>query len=101
MASNAIGDQLGFIHEAGTKRPPLNPLTRAAAIQIDLAVAEALTDLCSPGQVVGFTAAQLQCQRMLCLAETEQALQIAMEHRTGGHHLGVQAALLADISRWK
>ena len=93
---DAIGHQSGLGHQTSTKGPSLHALRRAAAIQIDLAIAPTLTPLGGLGQIGRLTAADLQGQRMFRRVMVQVPGHIAMQQSACGHHLGVQPSMAGD-----
>ena len=87
---HTLGHQRRLAHQAGTKTPGLHAVGRAAAVEVDLVIAPVGGDARGLGQQCRITAAQLQRQRLLDRVKTEQALAIAVDHRIGMHHLGIQ-----------
>ena len=85
----AVAHQFGLSHEAGAKPAVLNPIRGAATVQIDLIVAPARSQPCAGRQVFRIGTAQLQCYRMLFLTKAQMPLDIAMQHCSCRHHLGV------------
>ncbi len=70
---DAGGDMLRLGHEAGAEAPTLNALRRAAAVEVDLVIAEVGADRGGAGELGRLAAAQLQRHRMLALVEGEVA----------------------------
>ncbi|XQU70369.1 hypothetical protein OJJOAM_003100 [Cupriavidus sp. H18C1] len=95
---HAVRHQLRLRHQAGAKRPALDPLGRATAIQVDLGIAPALAQLGRGRQIGRLAAAQLQGNRLLGRIEVQMARDIAMQQRTGRHHLGVQPGVAAQLA---
>src|SRR5262249_14599272 len=87
---DAIGYQLRLSHEAGAEGAALHAFAGAAAIEIDLVVAPALAQAGAVRKLDRIAAAQLKRDRMLFVVEIQMARDIAVDQRTGGHHLGVQ-----------
>src|SRR5664280_1415029 len=86
---DAIGDQLGLGHETGAERAALDPLARAAAVEVDLVVAPTLTEPRTRGESRRVAAAELQRKRSLFAVEIEMARCVAVQQGARGHHLGV------------
>ena len=78
------------------RAPALHTLARAAAVEVDLVVAPASGQTRAVREVVRFTAAQLQRDRMLHRIEVQMPRHVAMQQRTGGHHFGVEARAPGD-----
>jgi hypothetical protein len=87
---DALGDQFRLGHQAGAERAALHALARAAAIEVDFVVAVLLDQLRAVREVFGLTPAQLHADRMLLPAERQVPLDVAMDQRAGGDHLGVE-----------
>jgi hypothetical protein len=87
---DAIGDQRRFAHQAGAETPRLDPIGRAADIEVDLVEPLVLRDPRRRREQRGFAAAQLQRERPLVRRKAQQAMPIAVQHRIGMHHLGVE-----------
>ena len=66
---NAIGDNIGLLHQAGAKRSVLNAIRRTAAIQIDFIISAIFGNPGTLRQRHGITATELQCNRMLVRAK--------------------------------
>ena len=89
--ADAGGDEMWLGHQAGAKGAALHPFRRTATVQIDLVVARPLAHACGTSQLVGFAAAELQCDRMLGCIEAQMMRGVTVKERAGGHHLRVQA----------
>ena len=87
---DALGHQRRLAHQARAEAAALHAIARAAAIQIDLVVAELRSGARRAGQLVGIAAAELQRHRVLGRMEFQQARSIAPHDRRRGDHLGVQ-----------
>ena len=88
---DAIADQPRLRHQAGAEAALLHAVGRAADIEIDLVVAEIGADARARGaSAARIGAAELQRDRMLGRIEAEQPRAVAVQHRAGGHHLGVE-----------
>ena len=88
---DAIADQRRLRHQAGAEAALLHAVRRAADIEIDL------VDSRSPrrcartrASAARIAAAELQRDRMLGRIEAEQPRAVAVQHRAGGHHLGIE-----------
>ena len=86
---DAIADQRRLRHQAGAEAALLHPIRRTADVEIDLVVAEIRADPRAAGERRGIAAAELQRHRMLGRIEADQPVAVAVQHRAGGHHLGV------------
>ncbi len=95
---DAVGHQLRLGHQAGAEGAALHALGRAAAVQVDFRIAPLLAQLRRHGEVDRLAAAQLQCHRVFCRVEVQVAGHVAMQQRTGGHHLGVQPGVAAELA---
>ena len=62
---DAVGDEVGRLHQAGAERARLHAVGRAADIEVDLVIAEALADARRLGELCRVRAAELQRHRML------------------------------------
>jgi hypothetical protein len=89
--SDAVPDPFGLGHQAGAETAFLDPIRGAAAIEVDFVVAVLSADRRGFGQGLGLAAAELQRHRVLGPVETEQVVAIAVQHRAGGEHFGVEA----------
>ncbi len=87
---DARADELGLLHQAGAETALLHAIGRAANVEVDFVVAEAFPDRRRLGECGRLRAAELQRDRVLGLAECEQARAVAVEHGWRGHHLGVK-----------
>ena len=87
---DAVADQLRLAHQAGAERARLHAVGRAADIEVDLVIAEVRADPRRLGELRRIGAAELQRHRMLDRIEAEQPLAVAVDHRIGRHHLGVE-----------
>lgn len=88
---DALGHQRRLAHQAGAETPGLHTVGGATAVEIDLIKAPLLRNRRRLREQGGIAAAQLQRQRMFHRIEADQAGAIAVDHRVGVHHLGVQA----------
>jgi len=82
--------QIRLSHQAGTEAAILHAVRRAADIEVDFIVAEILTDLRAGREVRRVRSAELQRHRMFAGVEPEQPLAVAVDHRPGRQHLGVE-----------
>ena len=76
-------------HQAGAEAALLHAVRRTADIEIDLVVAEVCGDAGALRERCRVGAAKLQRHRMLGRIEGDEPRAIAMQHRPGGDHLGV------------
>src|SRR2546428_7679647 len=96
--AHARRNQHRLRHQAGAESTALDTLARAADVEIDLVVAVALAELRALREVSGLTAAELQSDRMFLVTEGEVPIDIAMDERAGGDHLGVKARLRGNLA---
>ncbi len=88
---HALGDQLRLGHQAGAEAAVLHPVGRTADIEVDLVDSRSPPRSRRPGaQRRRIGAAELQRHRMLGRVEAQQLLAVAMDHRPGGDHLGIE-----------
>ena len=83
-------DRRRLAHQAGAEGPGLDAVGRAADIEVDLVIAEVFGDPRRLGELRRLRAAKLHGKRMLLRREAEQACAVAMDHRIGDDHLGVE-----------
>ncbi len=83
-------NQFRFRHQTGPEAPGLHPVTGATDIQIDFVIAKIRANFCSFGQRRRFAAAKLQRHGMFRPVETQQPRPVAIQHRIGRHHFGIQ-----------
>ncbi|MCY1236628.1 hypothetical protein D9M72_492930 [compost metagenome] len=95
---DAVGHQLRLCHQAGAEGPALHALGRAAAVQVDFRIAPLLAQLGRHGKVGRLATAQLQRDRVFGRIEIQMARDVAMQQRAGGHHLGVQPGVAAELA---
>ena len=62
---HALGDELRLGHQAGSERAALNPLARAAAVEVHEARAALLCQLGAVGQGVGVAVGELRAEEGL------------------------------------
>src|SRR5215470_5745471 len=86
---NAVAHQRGLRHQAGAEATLLHPVGRAADIEVDLVVAEIGGEASAFGELGRLAATKLQRKRMLGRVISQEPRAVAMEHRAGGDHLGV------------
>ena len=86
---DAVADQCRLRHQAGAEAALLHPVRRAAEIEIDFVVAEVLRDARALRERARIAAAELERHRMLRRIEGEEPRAVAVDHRAGRHHLGV------------
>ena len=87
---HAVGHQRRLSHQAGAEAAHLHAIGRAAAVEVDLGIAPLAGDARGLRQQRRLAATQLQGERLLGRVEAEQALAIAVDHRVGVDHLGIQ-----------
>ena len=88
---NALADQRRLAHQAGAEAPALHAVRRAAAVQVDLIIAEVGADAGGLRKALRVSAAQLQRERMLERVEPQQSLARPEHHRVRRHHFGIEA----------
>ncbi len=71
---DAIADELRLGHQAGAEAALLHAVGGAADVEVDLVVAEAFADRGGLGERGRVGAAELQRDRVLAVAQREQAL---------------------------
>jgi hypothetical protein len=67
----------------------LHALGRASAVQIDLVIAVRLPERRAAGKIGRLAAADLQRDRMFSGVEAQVPLDVAVDKRASGYHLGV------------
>ncbi|MNN33726.1 hypothetical protein D3C81_1474950 [compost metagenome] len=87
---HAVGHQFRLAHQAGAELARLHPIRGAADVQVDLVIAIGLADPRRLCQLRRVRPAQLQGDRMLDRVEAQQPLAVAMDHRRGCDHLGIE-----------
>ena len=87
---HAFGHQRRLAHQAGAEAAVLHPIGRAAAIEVDLVVAEFGADARGLGEPLRLRAAELQGERMLARVKADQPLARAEHDRVRRHHLAVE-----------
>ena len=87
---DAIADQCRLRHQAGAEAAVLHAVGRTTGIEIDLVKAEVGADARACGERARVRAAKLQRHRMLGRIVTQQPRPIAMQHRAGGEHFGIE-----------
>ncbi len=95
---NTIRHELWFCHEAGAESSFLNPVRRAANVQIDFAIAEILTNSGGIRQQAGIAAAELEGHRLLKRIKAQEALAVAMANGLGGHHFGIKQGVPGQVA---
>ena len=93
---DAARHQVGLGHQAGAEAGVLHAAARAADVQVDLVIAEALADLGAARQRIRIGAAELQGDRMLGRIEAQEAVGIAVQDRARRDHLGVEPHAARD-----
>src|SRR5260221_10475678 len=86
---NALANQRRLGHQTGAEAALLHAIRWAADIEIDLVVAKVFADARRLRESLRIGTAKLERHRVLERVKTEQPLAIAMQHRTGGEHLGI------------
>ncbi|CAM2145558.1 protein of unknown function [Pararobbsia alpina] len=87
---DAVRNQFWLRHQASAKRAALNALGRTTAIEIDLVISPLLGKRRAFGKIGWLAATQLERDRMFLIVEVQVSGHVAVQQRTGGHHLGVQ-----------
>ena len=87
---DAIADEIWLRHQTRAEAAFLHAVGRAAHVQIDFIETRVRADPCTLGQRARLRAAKLQSQRMLRGMEAEKPRAIAMQHRAGGEHFGIE-----------
>ena len=96
---DAFGDQRRLAHQAGAEAAVLHPVGRAAAIEVDLVVAEIGADARRLGEPRRLRAAELQRDRMLDRVEADQPLaraEHAPRRRSPSRYRAARAASAGD-----
>mmetsp|Transcript_29497 Transcript_29497/g.57879 ORF Transcript_29497/g.57879 Transcript_29497/m.57879 type:complete len:226 (-) Transcript_29497:299-976(-) len=93
---NTIGHEARIAHQDGTKCARLDPIRRAAAVQIDLRIARRLPQLGRLGQFRRIRAAQLQRHRMFRRIMVQQMQRPPAHQRRRGHHLCIEQRVRAQ-----
>ena len=86
---DAVADQRRLRHQAGAEATLLHAVGRTADIEVDLVVAEIRRDARALGELARIAAAELQRHRMLGRVEGQEPRAVAVQHRAGGDHLGI------------
>ena len=89
---------IGFGHETGTETALLDAVRRAAAVQVDFAIAIVLADACGERQFPWIGAAELQGDRLFAGREGQKLVAPAEFDGCRGHHLGVEKRPARDDS---
>ena len=87
---DAIPDQRRLCHQAGAEPALLHPVRGAAHVQVDLVEAGICADPRAGRERIGIGAAELHRERMLAGVIAQQPRPVAVQHRAGGDHLGVE-----------
>ena len=87
---HAVAHQRRLRHQAGAEAAVLHAVGRTADIEIDLVKAEIGADARAGGERARLGAAELQRQRMLGRIVAQQPRPVAVQHRAGGEHLGIE-----------
>ena len=90
IAATHSATSVGLAHEAGAEAAALHPVGRAAAIEIDLVVAELGADARRLREPSRLRPAELQRHGMLARVEADQPLARAEHDRVRRHHLGIE-----------
>src|ERR1039457_1561792 len=95
---DAVGDEPGLGHQAGAEGAALDPLARAAAVEVDLVVTPALAEPRAGGERRRVAAPKLERQRMFCRIEIEVAPRIAVPQGARPDRLADAAPCLAHVA---
>ena len=87
---DAVRDERGFAHQAGAEAAGLHAVGRATAIEVDLVEAAFGADARGLREQCRVAAPELQRDRMFDAIHRQQPRAIAMDHRVGVHHLGIE-----------
>ena len=87
---DAVADKRWLRHQTGAEAAFLHPVGWTTDIQIDFVEAEIGANPRTGGERLRIGAANLQRQRMLGGIKAQQTRPIAVQHRTGGQHLGIK-----------
>ena len=94
-----LGHHRRLGHQAGAEAPLLHPVAGAADVEVHLVEATLPGDARALGQRRRVVAAELQRQRPLRGREAEQVVPVAVDHRPGGDHLGVEQRAAGDAAQ--
>ena len=86
---DALGDETGLRHQAGTEAAFLYPVRRTSDIKIDLVVTKIGGDLGALREVSRIGTAELNCDGILGGVEGQQACAVPMQHGSCGNHLRI------------
>ena len=93
---DTFADELGLGHEAGAEPPRLHAVRGATDIEVDLVITVVRADPRRGCEFLRIAAAELKRERTLGRREPEHARAVAVEHRVGGDHLGIEEGPLGD-----
>src|SRR5439155_19272593 len=69
----------------------------AADFELERVVEEVVDELSAAGEILRVAAAELQADRMLRAIESEMLLDVGVDQRAAGDHLGVKPRARADL----
>ena len=95
---DAVGHKRRTLHQHRAETARLDPVRRAADVQVDLVVSVAAGDPRGLGQFRRVRPAKLQRHRMFGRVEAQQAVAVAMDHRGRCHHLGVKQRMARHLA---
>ena len=95
-SGDTVTHQRRLGHQAGTKAAVLHSVAGATAVEIDFVIPPSLTERRALGEVSRLGTAQLQRYGMLFVVKAQVALDIAMQNRAGGYHLGVDSGVARE-----
>ena len=87
---DAVADQIRLRHQAGAEAAVLHAIGRTAGIDVDLVKSQIGANARALRKRARVRAAKLQRDRMLGRIETKKPRAIAMQHRPGGEHFGIE-----------
>jgi hypothetical protein len=87
---DAVTNQIRLRHQAGTEAAILHAVGRTTGIEIDLVKAQIGADARALGKCAWVRAAELERHRMLGRIVTKKPRPIAIQHRAGGEHFGIE-----------
>ena len=94
--AHAPRNQCRACHQAGAERTLADPIARAAAVEVDLAIPVSHCDPCGVGQFSRIAPPQLQHRAFTFVAQREQRIPIAVQDRLAGDHLRIQPGTRAQ-----
>jgi hypothetical protein len=91
---DALGDDPGHRHQAGAEVGFLDPVGRAAAIQVDFVITGCGAEFRAAGEGIRVAPAQLQRDRVLGRIEAQETRAVAVDQGARRDHLRVQPRAL-------